>query len=95
MFACSCDFSSFVVDWVFDVNRKILAAAQLRCGPERYVLGLLTPLLDGIKLFAKYDAAVNRLVTSLISVVGLMLILAVNYSGLSLAYGDSLLTPWP
>ena len=66
-----------------------MASAQLRVGPERYVFGLLSPMLDGIKLFSKYDAVLTKYVVSLICPVGLMLVLAVNYSGLSLACGDS------
>ena len=46
-------------------------------------------MLDGIKLFSKYDAVLTKYVVSLICPVGLMLVLAVNYSGLSLACGDS------
>ena len=54
------------------------------------MLGLLSPLLDGIKLFSKYDVMIGRYMVYLICPVGLMVILCVNYLGLSLAYGDSL-----
>ena len=56
------------------------------------MFGLLSPMLDGIKLFGKYDAILTRYVVSLVCPVGLMLVLCVNYSGLNLACGDSLVT---
>ena len=71
------------------IERFFLAGTQLRHGPERFMLGMLSPLLDGIKLFGKYDAMLSRCVVLLVCPVGLMLILCINYVGMCMACGDS------
>jgi NADH:ubiquinone oxidoreductase subunit H len=34
------------------LERYILAVVQSRCGPDKWLLGFIQPVLDGLKLFA-------------------------------------------